>query len=132
MPLLAAVLVLVTACAPIPSKDEALHDRLVGKWATARRFENGHQQESIELSQDGLARIVRTYHDANGSSTTVMHGTWRVERGEFVLQSSDRANSAASGIPVERRQRIVVVTDWEWVMDEPPGVPKFRAWRYPK
>ena len=132
MRLSAAALILVSACTTVPSKDDELHNRLVGKWATARHFANGHQQESIELSKDGLIRIQRTYHDANGDATTVTQGRWRIKHGEFVLRTSDSASSAEARVGVECRQRIVAVTDWEWVMEEPQGVAEFRAWRYPK
>lgn len=120
------------ACTITPSRDQDLHDRLVGKWATARHFANAHQQQTIELSSDGLLRIQRSYHDGNGTSQTLLQGKWRIDNGEFAYQTSEACGVMPRVAAAECRQRIVTVTDWEWVMEEAPGTPEFRAWRYPK
>jgi hypothetical protein len=132
MRVLATALTMATACTNATSKDDELRDRLVGKWAEARHFAIAREQQSIELSGDGRIRIERTYHDASGTSRTVLQGKWRVENGDFVYHTSESCGSAPDAISVECRQRIVAVTDWEWVMEEARGEPEFRAWRYPR
>jgi hypothetical protein len=129
---LATALVMASACTTAPSKDDQLRDRLVGKWAEARHFANAHEQQSIELSGNGLIRIERTYHDGSGTSRTVLQGKWRVENGDFVYHTSESCDSVPGTISAECRQRIVAVTDWEWVMEEGRDGAEFRAWRYPK
>lgn len=129
---LATALVMANACTTAPSKDDELRDRLVGKWAEARHFANAHEQQSIELSSDGLIRIERTHHDGSGTSRAVLEGTWRVENGNFVYRTSESCGSVPGAFSADCKQRIVAVTDWEWVMEEARGQPEFRAWRYPR
>src|SRR5689334_22557142 len=130
--LLAACSVVIAACALAPSKDDALRSRLVGKWAEARRFENAHEQQSIELSGDGRMHIEQALHDSSGTTNTVRQGTWRVDNGDFVYEIPGSCGRGARGTARECRQRIIAVTDWEWVMEEAAGIPEFRAWRYPR
>jgi hypothetical protein len=122
----------LAACSVVPSRDDALRDRLVGKWAEARHFDNAHEQQSIELSPDGRLHIEQAFHYSNGTENTVRDGKWRVQGGDFVYETSGSCSRTLGNKPAECRHRIIAVTDWEWVMEESAGVPGFRAWRYPK
>ncbi len=133
--ILALVLVLVAGCAATLSDDSVLANQLVGKWSEVRlagQCNCERYQQSVELMEDRTFRVVGVRRDATGPDKYSYDGDWKVEGGFLVyrIRSSEPKGFRASGSVY--RDRIVSVSDAEWVKIEQGTENELRAWRYPK
>jgi hypothetical protein len=122
----------LAGCASLPSEDEKLAARLVGKWSRVLELEQGRVEDATELSGDGTLRVNGVLHSAAGSRRFSATGSWRVQEGRYLqrIDSSDFPGWRPAGS--EPARPIVSVSEWEWVMTENPAGKERRAWRFPK
>jgi hypothetical protein len=119
----------------MPSEDFAFANRLVGKWSEVRlagQCNCERYQQSVELMEDRTFRVVGVLRDATGPSNYSYDGDWQVEGGYLVyrIRSAEPREFRVSGALY--RDRIVSISDVEWVMIEQGTGNELRAWRYPK
>lgn len=134
LPLLlaAALLAALAGCATAPTGDAALAQRLIGKWSYVRGADE-REQQTIQLDEDGAMRVSGVRHSVRGARNFAFSGRWRVEEGQFHYSGLPFDAAVGScGSSGQQRERIVAVTDWEWVMIGQCTGKELRAWRYPK
>jgi len=103
---------------------------LIGRWSQVFYFNSVSYQTAIDLEPAAIVRVKVKRHSASGITEHAGSGKWRVEGQDFVTDLDfDGPRDAVTHL--EGRHRIVAVTDWQWVLEFPPGH-QLTAWRYPK
>ena len=121
------------ACAGAPSRDAQLTEQLLGKWSDVRLLECcDRMEQTIEFKKDGTFRVVGVRRSSKGSTPYSFSGTWKVKDGYLWYGITAAEPRELHAVGEERRDRILSVAEWEWVMVEQGTGRESRAWRYPK
>lgn len=125
------MLAALVGCAAAPTGDAALADRLFGKWSFVRGSAERVEQ-SIQLDPDGVMTVKGIRHSGQGSRNISFRGRWHVKDGVFHYTGLPMDPAGSCGGTGQQQERIVAVTDTEWIMTGQCTGRELRAWRYPK
>ena len=104
--------------------------RLVGRWSQVFSFSGVRDEIAIDLEADATMRVKVKRHSGSGTQEYTGAGKWRVDDGNFVGEFAFGGPADAVD-HLSGRQRIVAVTEWQWV-SEFRNRAQLTAWRYPK
>jgi len=126
----AAMIVIAGWLAGCSSADPGLTAALIGKWGEVRQFDGQVIDQVIELKQDGSFVVTGNKTERGTTMKFVLRGAWRVQDGHFRYKalSSEPPDFFPPG--EELKDRIVSVSDREWVMIEQNTGQESRAWKY--
>jgi hypothetical protein len=114
------------------SSDSDFTAALIGKWGEVRRFDGQRHEQAMELNKDGSFLVTGTKSEGGATMKFAFRGVWRVQDGYFLYTtlSSDPPDFYRAG--EEYKDRIVSVSDNEWVMIEESTGQESRARRNPQ
>jgi len=125
-----AAVVLAAACSEEKLADADLQGRLIGKWGETREIGDEVHKQMIQLNPDGSFAVSGTVTKEGANMSFTFRGSWAVRDGYFWYKtlSSEPKDFYPSG--KEYRDKILSLTNYEWVMIEESTGEKSRARRY--
>jgi len=127
----AALLLCLAGCVTQPANDTTLESRLLGKWSASRYIGSGTWEQSTDLRPDGTFVIAGVLRNVQGASSFHASGSWLVRDGYLTFKIA-QSDGPGDFTQIERRARIVSISDWELVTTDGDTGREQRAWRYPK
>jgi hypothetical protein len=124
----------LAGCAAAPTQDAQFAKQLIGKWSEVRQIgcNCDREEQALELRADGTFRAVGVRRNVEGSKNYSFGGQWEVKDKYFYYRVTSAEPREFHSVGEERRDRIVSITDWEWVTVEQSTGRESRAWRFPK
>jgi hypothetical protein len=124
----------LAGCAAAPTQDAQLAKQLIGKWSEVRQIgcNCDREEQALELRANGTFRAVGVRRNVDGSKNYSYGGEWKIQDGYFCYRVTSAEPQDFHSVGEERRDRIVSITDWEWVTVEQGTGRESRAWRFPK
>jgi hypothetical protein len=126
------LLALLASCTSVPISDADYATALAGRWVEVRAIENERHEQIINLNSNGSFLVSGTKIERGVVTPFAFSGIWEVRTGYFWYKTltSQPADFYPPG--EEYKDRIVSVTNTEWVMLEESSGQESRAWRYPQ
>ena len=125
-----ATVVLATACSEEKPSDADLQGLLVGKWGETREVLDEVHKQVIRLNPDGSFAVSGTITRQGAQTIFAFGGSWAVRDGQFWYKALSSEPKDFYPLGQEHKDKILSVTNHEWVMIEESTGQKSRARRY--
>jgi hypothetical protein len=113
----AAALLSLSASAAAET-DGALRTRVIGQWSEVRKLECEEHQQRMAIRADGTFEVTGLATACDAKTSFTWRGTWQVKGGKFRYTTTYSDPPEVYPLGETFEDKIISVTDDEWVMIE--------------